>query len=81
MFKIGIFILHTFENELINLDYEKMLSYLINDLLKNDFFSEKNLPGIENAINDNKITKKLIKNIENEFILEEKLKNNKKDNE
>ena len=81
MFKIGIFILHTFENELINLDYEKMLSYLINDLLKNDFFSEKNLPGFENAINDNKITKKLIKNIENEFILEEKLKNNKKDNE
>ena len=81
MFKIGIFILHTYESELIKLDYEKMLSYLINDLLKNDFFSEKNLPGIENAINDNKITKKLIKNIENEFILEEKLKNKKKENE
>ena len=75
--EIGIAALHWYENNLINFGYEDMIQFLINDILKSDFFCCKNEDNIRNIMNNKKISKKLIKNIEDEFLLQSKLKGNK----
>jgi hypothetical protein len=57
------------------MSYDDLMQFLINDILKSDFFSCKN-DNIKKMMNDIKISKKLIKNIEDEYTLEEKIKEN-----
>ena len=76
--EIGIAALHSYENNLINLGYDDLIQFLINDILKSDFFCCKNEDNIKDIMDNKKISKKLIKNIEDEYLLQSKLKNNKK---
>ena len=71
--EVGCVALHYYENELMSKSYENMLAFLINDLLKSEFFSKKNKDYIENFFT-NRISKKLVKNIEEEYRQEQKLK-------
>ena len=73
---VGCVALHSYENIIINKRYEDMMKFLINDMLKSDFFSNKNNDFIENFFT-RKINKKLVKNIEEEFHQEQKLMNKK----
>ena len=74
LLEVGCTVLHYSENTLINLGYEEMVQFLINDILKSDFFSCKNEDNIKNIMNNKRISKKLIKNIEDECMLQNKLK-------
>ena len=76
MMAVSCAVLHSYENTLINMSYDDLMQFLINDILKSDFFSCKNEDYIKNMLNDIKISKKLIKNIEDEYNLEEKIKEN-----
>ena len=58
-----------------------MLQFLINDVLKNDFFTDKNVDFIESAFEFKGIQNVLIKNIEDEYKLNEKLNENNIKNE
>ena len=58
--------------------YEDMMQFLINDMLRSDFFSKKNIEFVEKFFNETKISKKLVKNIEEEFRQEQKMKQVKK---
>lgn len=78
MMAIGCAVLHSYESTLMNMNYDDMMQFLINDILKSDFFSCKNEENIKKILDDIKISKKLIKNIEDEYILETKIK--EKDN-
>ena len=73
MMSIGCAVLHYFENTLISMSYDDMMQFLINDILKSDFFSCKNEDNIKDIFENIKISKKLIKNIEDEYTLETKL--------
>ena len=73
MMSIGCAVLHYFENTLISMSYDDMMQFLINDILKSDFFSCKNEDNIKDILENIKISKKLIKNIEDEYTLETKL--------
>ena len=75
--EVGYFALHSYGNTLLSKSYEDMMQFLINDMLKSDFFSKKNIDSIENVFTF-KISKKLVKNIEEEFRQEQKFKHNKK---
>ena len=72
--EVGCVALHSYENILMNKRYEEMMEFLINDMLRSDFFSKKNTEYIESFFT-NKISKKLVKNIEEEFKQEQKLSN------
>ena len=80
--KIAMKLLNNYESDLMKLKYENMLQFLINDMLKGDFFTEKNITIFEDCIAKKNISKKLINSIENEYAQEEKIKeienNNKK---
>ena len=78
MMVISCAILHSYENTLINMIYDDMMQFLINDILKSDFFSSKNEENIKNITDNVKISKKLIKNIEDEYNLEKKMEENSK---
>ena len=71
---VGIALLHNFEHTLMNKKYEAMMEFLINDILKSDFFEGKNIDTLEEYFDSIKIVNKnLIKNIELEYIQDEKL--------
>ena len=70
--EVGCVALHFYENILMNKRYEEMMQFLINDMMRSDFFSKKNKDFIENFFTY-KISKKLVKNIEEEFRQEQKL--------
>ena len=76
MMVISCAVLHSYENTLINMTYDDMMQFLINDILKSDFFSSKNEDNIKAVLDNIKISKKLIKNIEDEYSLEKKLQEN-----
>ena len=75
--EVGCVALHSYENVLMNKKYEEMMQFLINDMLKSDFFTKKNADYIENIFNF-KISKKLVKNLKEEFKQEQKLSLNMK---
>ena len=70
---VGIALLHNYEETLMNKKYEVMMEFLINDILKSEFFENKNKNKLEEYFESIKIRKNLIKNIEFEFIQDEKL--------
>ena len=71
--EVGCVALHSYENELMSKRYEEVMQFLINDMLRSDFFSKKNTEFIENFFTETKISKNLVKNIEEEFAQEQKL--------
>ena len=75
--EVGCAVLHSYENTLLSMNYEDMIQFLINDILKSDFFRCNNEDNIKGIIDSKKISKKLIKNIEDEYMLQSKLKNYK----
>ena len=78
MMNVGISLLHNYENELMNMKYEPMMEFLINDILKSEFFENKNRDKLEEYFENFKINKNLIKNIELEYVQDEKLNETKK---
>ena len=70
MMFIGCADLHSYETTLINMNYDDLMQFLINDILKSVFFSCKKEDNIKNILDNIKISKKLIKNVEDEFTLE-----------
>ena len=70
LMKVGICVLHAYETELMKLKYEELLQFLINDIVKLDFFLDNNLEKVERCFVETKIKKRLIRNIEDEFIQE-----------
>ena len=77
MMSIGCSILHSYENELLNMKYEELMQFLIGDILKSKFFSSKNERIVIECLDNIKISKKLIKNIEDEYNIEAKIKEKK----
>ena len=71
--EVGCVALHSYENVIMNKNYGDMMQFLINEMLRSDFFSKKNQNFIENFFTETKISKKLVKNIEEEYAQEEKL--------
>ena len=67
---IGCALLHTYEKEIMKLDYEGLNKFLLNDILKQDFFFFLNIYLLEKCMDDFKISKKLISNIEAEYFQE-----------
>ena len=67
MMEFSCVILHFYETYIMNLKYEEMMQFLINEILKSDFFAEKNKDLIEKSLDFYKIKKKLVKNIEAEY--------------
>ena len=70
---VGIALLHDFEDTLMNKKFDAMMEFLINDILKSEFFENKNRDKLEEYYETIKIQKSLIKNIEFEFLQDEKL--------
>ena len=73
MMEFSCVILHFYESYIMNLKYEEMMQFLINDILKSDFFAQKNKELIEKSLDFYKIKKKLVKSIEAEYQQNEKL--------
>ena len=73
MMTVSIALLHNFEEALMNKKYEAMMEFLINDMLKSEFFANENKDKLEEYFENIKINKNLIKNIEFEFVQDEKL--------
>ena len=73
---VSIALLHNYEDTLMNKKYEAMMEFLINDILKSEFFENKNKDKLEEYFESIKIKKNLIKNIEFEFAQNEKLNEN-----
>ena len=70
MMVVGCSLLHSFEIKLMNMKYEDMLEFLINGMLKSEFFMAENQKNLENYFINVKISKDLIRNIEAEYTLE-----------
>ena len=79
MMVVGISLLHSFELKLMNMKYEDMLEFLINGMLKSEFFMAENKHNLENYFTNVRISKDLIRNIEAEYTLE-KMSNEKSNN-
>ena len=67
-------ILHLYEQYIMNMKYEDVMRFLINDILKSEYFGMKNKDTIVKACSFYKIKKKLVKNIEQEYFLNLKIK-------
>ena len=74
LMEVGCVALHSYENVLMSKRYEDVMTFLINDMLRSDFFSKKNIEFVEKFFNETKVSKKLVKNIEEEFRQEQKFK-------
>ena len=75
---VGIALLRNYENTLMNKKYEAMMEFLINDILKSEFFEEKNIDKLEGYFDNIKVNKNLIRNIELEYIQDQKLNEDNK---
>ena len=56
----------------MQLDFERLNRFLLNDILKQDFFLNKNINLLEKSMDEFKISKKLISNIEAEYYQDKK---------
>ena len=72
--KIGLMLLKHYQKGLMEMNFEELLNFLINDLKeKYDFFNNNNYENFLEMYHDMKIPKGLVSNIENEFELEKKI--------
>ena len=70
--KIGLCLIKHFETKILSCDLEELLRFLINDILKYDFFQNENYDNLRNIYEQLKIENALIDNIESEYDLKEK---------
>ena len=63
----------TFWNKILTLNGESLLSFLINDMLKLDFFQTNNYDKLRKIYSSFKLENGLIGNLENEFDLKQKI--------
>ena len=72
--KIGLMLLKHYQKYLMELNFEELLNFLINDLKeKYDFFNNSNYNKFIELYHDMKIPKGLVSNIENEYELDKKI--------
>ena len=72
--KIGLMLLKHYQKVLMEMNFEELLNFLINDLKeKYDFFNNNNYEKFMELYQDIKIPKGLVSNIENEYELEMKI--------
>ena len=69
--KIGLCLMKHFEIRILSCDLEELLHFLINDILKYDFFQNENYDNLRNIYEQLKIENALIENIESEYNLKE----------
>ena len=74
MMEFSCAVLHLYESYIMNMKYDEVMQFLINDILKSDFFGIKNKDNIIKACSFYKIKKKLVKNIEAEYMENLKMK-------
>ena len=74
MIKTGVVILKNYEDNILQLKYEDLLQFLINDIVRGGFFNDTNYENYITISNRLEIKKGLIKNLENEYSQQEKLK-------
>ena len=67
--KIGLCLIKHFEIKILSCDLDELLHFLINDILKFDFFQNDNYDNLRNIYEKLKIENALIENIENEYEL------------
>ena len=67
--KIGLCLMKHFEIKILTCDLEELLHFLINDVLKYDFFQNDNYDNLRNIYEKLKIENALIENLENEYAL------------
>lgn len=71
--KVGIALIKHYESKLLKLNFEDLLNYLINDAIKFEFFQNANYDNLMNIIDNFKIERGLISNIQNEYELKKKI--------
>lgn len=76
--KIGLCLMKHFENKILGLKYDELLHFLVNDILKYDFFQNNNYDKLKKIYYSLKIESGLIENIEKEFEINEKMINGDK---
>ena len=80
--KIGLMLLKNYQNYLMQMTFEELLNFLINDLKeKYDFFNNNNYEKFLEMYQDIKIPKGLLSNIENEYELDKKIISKQKQRE
>ena len=80
--KIGLMLLKYYQNYLMQMTFEELLNFLINDLKeKYDFFNNNNYEKFLEMYQDIKIPKGLLSNIENEYELDKKIISKQKQRE
>jgi hypothetical protein len=72
--KAGLTLLKSYEQNLLQLKYEDLLHFLINDLIRSGFFQNSNYEGFLELYNSFKLKDGLLNNLENENIQEIKIK-------
>jgi hypothetical protein len=73
MIKAGLALIKNYENTLLQLKYEDLLHFLINELLRSGFFSNQNLDNYLNLVGKFDIDTSLLNNMESETIQEQKI--------
>lgn len=74
--KIGIYLIKYYEKQLLEIKSEELLQFLVNDLIRTSFFQNENYNTLMYINCNLEIEDGLIKNIENEYELKQKLDNN-----
>ena len=76
MMKVGLMLLHTYEEYLMKLKLDEMMDFLINGILKTECFADANINELETCFANMNITNKLMKQIEGEYVKQEQINNN-----
>ena len=72
--RVGLMLLKYYQNDLINMEFEELLHFLINELKeKYDFFNNNNYDKFTMLYKEMKLPKGLVNNIENEYELNKKI--------
>jgi hypothetical protein len=71
--KIGISMVKYFEKHLLSLNFEKLLRFLITDILESEFFENDNFEKALKIIMDLKFPKELMDNLEKEYEIKLKI--------
>jgi hypothetical protein len=73
MIKAGLALVKHYESTLLQLKYEDLLHFLINDLLKTGFFQNENFENFLKLMKKYEIDTSLLNNLESETIQEQKI--------
>ena len=72
--KIGLSLLKHFEKEILEMEFERLLHFLLNDIVKSSFFRKDQFKTLILLDRNIKIERGLISNIENEYVMKKALK-------